>query len=273
MPFDLKTQLVKLLDRMPGNFSALPGEVFSTGTSSLRGGDLYVLGLNPGFGTAYPTIRDHVVNWSLESYSAFVDQCWQKRCWNTDCFALQGNARCSCQRGTKAHQRAVQRIVERAKPGQDLRLVFATNAIFAQSASAASFKKQTGLSLSQAFDACWPVHQFFLSHIRPKVILSLGYSQDASAFALIGKKAEIVENVECHFVSNRKYPSFKWSEMQINLGYGTPLTALVVGIRHPSYVPDAADTSEFSELIASYINRRANPAVQGTLRDKAAQRP
>ncbi len=269
MQSDLIIQLLEILDRMPDNFSSLPGEVFSTGTNSLRPGDLYILGLNPMFGTAYPTIRNHVANWSLDAYSAFTDQCWQKRCWNMDCYGLQENAGCNCRRGTQPHQRAVQRIVEMARPGQDIRTVFATNAIFASSTDADRFKRETGFSLPKAFDVCWPAHQFFLSHVQPKVILSLGYSQNASAFSLIMKKAGRIGHINCHTVPNRKYPSFKWCEIEIDVGEML-LSTLIIGIRHPSYIQDAADTPIFTELIASYIDRQATLS-SNELERKAAQ--
>jgi hypothetical protein len=218
MAANLKAQLIQLLDQMPGNFAALPGEVFATGMLSLARGDFYIAGLNPGSGRSYPTIRDHVANWSLDSYSAFLDQCWKERCWNVDCYGLQVRANCNCPRGTHSLQKAVQKIIEKARPGLDPRKVFATNAVFAKSDSAESFRKETRVSLIKAFDACWPIHQFFLSQIRPRVILSLGYAEGASAFSLFGGKANEVGSIDSHFVPGRKFPSFKWVDMKFSLG-------------------------------------------------------
>lgn len=261
---NLKAQILQLLDQMPGNFAALPGEVFSTGMLSLARGAFYLVGLNPGCGSSYPTIRNHVANWSLDSYSAFLNQCWGKRCWNVDCYALQAGANCNCPRGTARHQKAVQKIIERAQPGADPRSVFATNAIFAKSDSADSFRQETRLSLTKAFDACWPIHQFFLSQVRPRVILSLGYAEDASAFSFFRGKANEVGSIYCHpAVPGRKFPSFKWADVKFRLGEEDVAT-LVVGIRHPSYVRDAADTQEFSDLVARYLGQQANLSFQPT---------
>jgi hypothetical protein len=130
-------------------------------------------------------------------------------------------------------------------------MVFATNAIFAKSDSAVSFLKETGLSLKKAFDACWPMHQFFLSQVRPRVILCLGYD----AFSLFKGTGSLVGCDGSHSVHGRKFPSFKWAEMKFNLGDEDNISTLVVGIRHPSYVPDAANTREFSDLVAPYLGQ------------------
>ena len=256
-------RLLQLIDQMPGDFANLPGEVFSTGALAMAPGDLYVVGLNPGFGNVYPTIRDHVAEWSLESFSAFTDQCWNERCWNTDCRGLQVDARCTCQRGTHPHQIAVRRIVERARPGLDIRSVFATNAIFARSHSADSFSTEVGLSLGKAFSVCWPIHRYFLSIVRPRVIVSLGYMDGSSAFDLFKRKASLVSSVDAHFVPGRKFASFKWAEMTFELE-AVKLSALVVGVRHPSYVPDAADNETFAHLVAKPMTQKANPRFQPT---------
>lgn len=252
MDITTKSEILALIDQMPNGLANLPGEVFSTGSMSITPGDFYIAGLNPGFGTSYPTIRDHVSNWSLENYSAFLDQCWKEKCWNIDCYGLQVSARCYCKRGVEKHQVAVQKIIKRAKSGVNLRHVFATNAIFVKSDDANNFRLEYGISLKTAFDYCWPIHQYLLSKIRPKVILSLGFSEGASAFSFFGNKANKVGSIESHFVSGRKYPSFKWANMTFNLSVGE-IDALVIGIRHPSYVPDATNTEVFTDLISARL--------------------
>lgn len=247
---DLKSKIISLLATSPMKIGDLPGEVFSTGSSAISPGDLYVAGLNPGFGTAYRKVRSHVEDWSLEHYSAYLDQCWNERCWNEDCYGKQEKSSCKCKRGTNAHQKAVQQMIHRARPGLDPRNVFATNAVFVKSDSAATFRKETGFTMFQAFESCWPVHQLFLSIVQPRVILSLGYAEGTSAFSLFGRKAARVGDSRSFSVPGRKFASFKWRNMTFDIGE-QQFNCLVVGVRHPSYVPDATNTKEFSDLFST----------------------
>lgn len=251
MRSELKQEIMHLMDEMPKHFAELPGEVFSTGAKSLARGDFYLAGVNPMAGQRYPSIRSHVANWDLYLYSAFLDQCWEKECWNRDCYGFQNSLDCKHGRGRNRHQVAVRNIMERASPGFDLKTLFATNAVFASSASAQGFSTETGLTLLQAFEACWPLHQYFLRIVRPRFILCLGYQDSGSAFWLLKRKAVrgSVEPLSSHKAPGRKFASFKSARMMFDSGAGE-LSTVVVGVRHPSYVPDAANTAEFSELIA-----------------------
>ncbi len=257
----LRNQILTLLDGAPNGLASLRGEVFSSGTSSLAVGRLYVVGLNPGAGASYPTVREHVARWDLEHYSAYTDQCWETHCWNRDCYGFQSRADCQHQRGSSAHQKAVVRMIGRAAPHETARSVFSTNAVFAKSESADTFRAETGLSLRSAFEGCWPVHQLLLSIVRPSVVLSLGYQQDGSAYSFFRRKAHWASASEGeHFVPGRKFASFKWTDMTFKLGTST-LKCLVVGIRHPSYVPDAADCQEFEQLLRSSTHAASQGAA------------
>lgn len=239
-----------MLDRSPAGLGNLPGEVFSSGIEAVSKGEFYIVGLNPGGGLSYPSLRDHVSDWSWSNYSAFLDQCWRQACWDADCYGLQRDINCACMRGTNRHQRAVQRMAARAAPGLDLRRVFATNAVFVKSNSSQSFNGETGLTLREAFDHCWPIHELFLSIVRPRVVLSLGFSSAGSAYSFFKDKATEVGTEESFTIANRKYPSFRWAQMAFDVR-GQTMHCLVVGIRHPSWVPDATDCPEFTSLLAN----------------------
>jgi hypothetical protein len=249
-----RSQILALLDRMPNGFADLPGEVFSSGWSALTKGKFYLAGLNPMAGIRYRTVREHVANWTLNSFSAFHEQCWKKECWNQDCYGLQSTLRCSHQRGADRHQQAVQVMMKRAAPGIELARLFATNAIFARSARAGSFSRENQMSLARGFEACWPLHEFFLSIVRPRVILCLGYQDDGSPFSLFKRKAErgSVGCIDAFTPAGRRYASFKSARMTFDV-FHQKLHCLVVGIRHPSYVKDAADTPEFGDLIREFL--------------------
>ena len=245
-PNDHRTEILQLLNAAPKGLAALPGEVFSSGWSALRPGRLYVAGLNPGAGDMYPSLRDHVSNWTETNFSAYTDQCWNPVCWNLDCIGRQHGANCPHPRGTDRHQQAVARAIQRAN--LDPQDVFATNAVFAKSDSAATFLPETGMRLGDAFNACWPIHEYFLSIIQPEIILSLGYAKDSSAYSFFGRKSEQLEPERKHFTPTRRYASFKWTRRRFNLRNGSH-SCLVIGLRHPSYVPDAGDCAEFEALV------------------------
>jgi hypothetical protein len=247
---DVQQEILEMLDRSPAGIGNLPGEIFSSGIEAVSKGELYIAGLNPGGGLSYPALREHVKGWSWSNYSAFLDQCWKKSCWDADCYGLQLNANCTCARGTDPHQRAVQRIVARAAFGLDLRRVFATNAVFVKSDSGDSFPEETGLELKEAFDNCWPIHEVLLSIVRPRAILSLGYQSGKSAYSFFKAKGTQVGTEWTYKVAGRTLPSFRWAQMTFDIS-GQTMRCLVVGIRHPSYVPDAADCPEFGSLLAN----------------------
>lgn len=245
------SHILSLLESAPAGLASLPGEVFSSGASTISAGTLYVVGLNPGGGAAYPSLREHVRSWNLNDFSAYTDQCWDHECWNRDCYALQTGANCTHARGTDPHQLAVVRAIQRLRPGLHPRDVFATNAVFAKSVSAETFSNETGVTLKRAFDACWPIHQFLLSEVQPRLILSLGFAEGASAYSFFSRKAHPLAPELAHYEKGRRFASFKWAPMRFDLPTGS-LTCLVVGLRHPSYVTDAADSPEFQALVNSY---------------------
>lgn len=231
-----KEKLLSVIDSRLGDMSKRKGEVFSSGIDTLRKGDLYIMGLNPGGGEKYLPIWDHVSNWNVDEFSAFTDQCWMQECWDSDTYARQKeNSKCvgeKCMKGKDRHQEVIVKILEEifGLKRDEINSVFATNAIFIRSNSADSFKSQNGLTLEKAWDRCWPVHQFLLGIIRPKVILCLGYGESHSAYAYLREKLENTKN------KPEKSPSggFKSIEGTLPVDGGENINLLVVGVYHPS---------------------------------------
>lgn len=230
--FDLKTKLLNVLQSALGDGANLPGEVFSSGLDTLRDGPLYVLGLNPGGGSSYLSVGEHVRTWNLTKYSAFYDQCWNRDCWDRDSYGRQNTLTCNCERGKDKHQKAVIDTVRCMLPGVNLRTVFATNAIFMASRDADSFQNETKLSLQEAWNVCWKVHQFLLGVVRPKVILCLGYGEDESAFSFLRSKCSQLP-VTKGYPKELRQKEFKWFEENMPIDED-PIRPLVIGVFHPS---------------------------------------
>lgn len=252
---DFKKKRKNILDIINGQLNSfwdLKGEVFSSGLDSLVNGDIYIVGLNPMYGTKYRTIREHVESWSFSNYSAFRDQCWQKSCWEIDCYGFQNELSCSCKRGDSKHQKAVLDIIEIIKPKCNPSTIFATNAVFVCSKSADNFSKEHNLSLSDAFEICWPIHQFFLSIVRPKIIICLGLSEYNSSYSLFKKKGNVSKFIDPLKLNGRKFPSIKCDNACFIID-NLELKTKILGIRHPSYVCDAS-VPEFKNIIQSILN-------------------
>jgi len=223
-----KQSVLDVVDSQLGVVSKKGGEVFSSGLSALTKGEFYVLGLNPCSGGKYPTVRDHVANWDLIDFSAFTHQSWHPEDWNRDCYELQETIDCKKRWGITRHQRAVVKLITSLTDVSDMRTIFATNAIFAASKSAESFRAQTGLGLNQAFELCWPLHKHFLNIVRPKVIICLGLGEFDSSYALIRAKSRAVKAIK-----ELKTDKWKCHYADINLGT-VRITPLVIGVKHPS---------------------------------------
>jgi hypothetical protein len=255
-----KRAILKLIDASLGTFADLGGEVFSSGLNALKKGDLYVMGLNPGGGDAYPSIREHVLNWKWDRYSAFTDQCWNSTCWNRDCYGTQEIVHCGCERGTEQTQRNQRRVIERTleaigSPEADVASVFATNAIFAKSKKADTFQSETGWSLEDAWRKCSPLHKYFLSIVRPKVIVCFGYGRYDTAYSMAQSLCESVSEEHVYRQPEWKIDNFRWITECLNFN-GEREPVLIVAVRHPSYGSAGVEAEAYLELIGTYVGQR-----------------
>lgn len=240
----LREETLRRITDSLGDFAARGGEVFSSGLSALAPGDYYVMGLNPCGGGNYPSIKNHVKNWDLINFSGFTDQSWAPEDWKIDCYKMQQSIDCAERRGKSVHQRAVTRLITAISPEIGVRSIFATNAIFAASRSAKSFREEIGESLAEAFKKCWPIHQYFLSVVRPKVIICLGYGESDSAYSLVRTLAMSDGTIE------RRHKGYKCFIGNLDTENGT-LRPIVLGIFHPSYGYRLAEQEENLRNIVS----------------------
>ena len=224
-----------------------PGEVFFSGLSTLKRGDFFIMGLNPGGGDAYRTVMQNAQEWEIERFSNYLDQCWQTKCWNSHGYFDQPGLICPHGNGTEKHQRAVQNTARRSGI-KDLRDVFATQAVFLKSKENDSFKSEHGFSMKSAFEKCWPVHKVMLSIVQPKVIICLGFNATASPFTFLQKKARLLEPVQNGSTAPGKEVSYRWARVEFN-DKEIPGQPLLVGVYHPSWRTNPADCDAYTALI------------------------
>jgi hypothetical protein len=253
---EVKRRVLNAMAEIPEEIQRLKGEVFFSGLTALKKGNFYLAGLNPGKGSAYPTIKQHVEEWSLETYSAYVHQCWRDECWDKDCYGMQATLTCSCVRGDSKHQRGVRRVLARCG-NQDPEAVFATQAVFAKSHSAKSFRSDCQLEMRDVFNACWPLHRLFLSVVQPKVIICLGYQDNCSSFAFLRSKGSPVSELRPHHLSDSSGKKERFARFKsVNVKFDDsciPGTPLIVGLYHPSYLERWADIQDLNRLIEAEI--------------------
>lgn len=128
------------------------------------------------------------------------------------------------------HQRHMHQIADTLET--PLIELVSCNAIFAKSESLADLKTRTDLSAKEWWASCWPVHQYLLSKIKPRAIITLGYGERTSAFGLLRREAG--------YRPVRKFGDDgagggRTFDAELPLGGGDSITVSVVGVPHPSW--------------------------------------
>jgi uracil-DNA glycosylase len=131
---------------------AEPGGVLYSSSATLRRGDYYFLGLNPG-GSGGESIRASLDALAARTSNAYLDECWENR---------RGRFKC----GAHPLQRNAQRLFEAL--GVRLEDVCASNLIFSQSS------REGGAGYPKKAHICWPVHKLILAIVQPRAIFTFG---------------------------------------------------------------------------------------------------
>ncbi|MBZ0059486.1 MULTISPECIES: uracil-DNA glycosylase family protein [unclassified Leclercia] len=124
------------------------GSILYSATSTLKVGDVYLMGFNPGGGDG-PTISEQIDALADRTTNAYLDEEWT------------GKA------GEAPLQRRVTWVLKAL--GYQPREVCASNLIFIRS------RDYRGVEYTLA-DECWPVHEEIISIVQPKLILVFGNS-------------------------------------------------------------------------------------------------
>lgn len=134
---------------------------------TLRPGDFYFIGFNPGGAQAgTPTLAEEVNSFGSPQAEALADAYEQK--WGPHAAGQH-----PIQRGAKALFEIF---------GGHPRLVCCSNLIFLRS------PKASGAGYPGNADICWPVHQAILDIVRPKVIVPFGFKTYEYVTSKLGAK-------------------------------------------------------------------------------------
>lgn len=226
--------LVPRISTILGNeLLEMSGGVFSSGHVTLKRGDFYVVGHNPGGNEEDPiyknlTIRKDLENWNKkerDDWSSFfpTDDPWRKDGKDTP------------------HQRRVRelgKILHGTEEG--IRGIFCSNAIFVRTRASHLLQRVTLLDYQER---CWQVHKVWLDIVKPRLIVCLGNDErdNASSFALMkewmGAQDRTVHRKDCKHPGRRRTKFVKWFDATVTVGsqeVQSSLSCRVVGVPHPS---------------------------------------
>jgi hypothetical protein len=213
-----RLELFGILSQLPEHVRMASGSVLSSGLSALTYGPAYASGMNPG---GDPGHQDHRKQTLLESvapipdvWSSYVSDLWDK----------------GRQPGDRPHQQRVARMI-REGIGCEPSSVFSANAISVRTKVANDLFDPWALWREHF----WPLHQWFLGIVRPKVILALGNGNGLSAFGLFLDRASEAEREP-----TTNFRSGKFARARFDLPTG-PISVLLIGAPHPSRFPVAED--------------------------------
>ena len=222
-----ETELKAIFTQHLRNYLNKCGQFLYSGIDTLKRGDFYFVGFNPAKDGSNPKLAD--VRFDRLDWSAYTQQCWYCN------LSIGCGLTTDCGRAVrKLHQRQVVRIMDEL--GLRPEETFAANLVFVESRSAIEVCNDAFLLTS-----CWQVHKEMLATVRPKYIVCLGKGNYRSAFALIRREDQ--EQTKVIVKSG-----FKKFVATFDLGDRAPLTAMVIGVRHPSYPMNSSGLADFMGL-------------------------
>lgn len=165
-----KEQIPHLATEVLSDLLQSPGKILYSSHETLKSGDIYFLGFNPG-GREGPELEKSIKNMLTSTHNSYLDESWDN-----------GNG--SWRPGNAPLQKRVIWLFESLSLNP--KEVCASNLIFLQS------RKADDISFTLA-KKCWPVHEAIIDIVKPKIIITFGNSQTSPygyLLSLLGGKEE-----------------------------------------------------------------------------------
>lgn len=149
-----KEEIPKIAKNALSDVLSESGSILYSSHETLKHGDVYLLGFNPGGAGGNP-IEQSINSMLTNIGNSYLDESWENHngVWTN---------------GEAPLQKRVQWLLENL--GLNARDVCASNLIFLQS------REASHISFSLA-KKCWPVHEIILNIIKPKLIIAFGNSK------------------------------------------------------------------------------------------------
>ncbi len=138
------------------------GEVIYSSHETLKKGDIYLMGYNPG-GAGFITIEDHIDLMLSRTTNSYLDESW------TNGITTWG-------KGQAPLQKRIVWLLEQLE--KDPRDVCASNLIFQTS------KDAGGVPFSLA-KMCWPVHEAVIEIVQPRLLIVFGNGIENSPYSFL----------------------------------------------------------------------------------------
>lgn len=196
LPMRAKQALKYLLDS--------DGELIYSSHETLKKGDVYLMGLNPGGGGVIK-INDHIDKMLTRDENSYIDESWE-------------NGKKIYAAGTAPLQKRVRWLIENL--GYNTRDICATNLIFKTTKSADELC--FGLA-----GICWTFHEYVLDIVKPKLILTFGNSETSSPYSFL---KSLFNGEETKINANHGDWACKGFRAEIN-----GINTFIVGLPHLSY--------------------------------------
>jgi hypothetical protein len=165
-----KEQIPQLAIEVLSDVLNSPGKVLYSSHETLKPGNIYFLGFNPG-GREGPELEKSIKGMLSSTNNSYLDESWNN-----------GNG--AWDEGKAPLQKRVTWLFKSLNLNP--RDVCASNLIFLQS------RKADDISFSLA-EKCWPVHEAIINIVKPKIIITFGNSQTSPygyLLSLLGGKEE-----------------------------------------------------------------------------------
>ena len=230
-----KEQLPEFIRKTLGSeYLDKKGGILYSSHETICAGDVYLIGLNPGGGgkddKAPELIKCLDSSYSKEygvaniyrTNNAYWDEKWGKE----DTYSLL--------------QERVQWLLEGLVGKEKAKKVFATNLIFVQSPN------DKGVSVADA-NTCWPVHEAFLSIVRPRLILAFGNAEGLSPYSYMRGKYS-GKDKECREAFEHGTRELKGFHTEIN-----GQDVFVAGLPHLSWRPHYSSKIDDNQPVINWI--------------------
>jgi hypothetical protein len=219
-----------VLTRMPEHFYRKPGAVLASSASTLTPAHAYIMGINPGGDPRRITTPIIDLLAPIDGTSAYTHDCWQPNCDDPEKCSHIGPNGAVLSDSLVKHQKNMIALAEAL--GATPSTILSANAIFGRSSRIGRLRDESGHSIKEWWEVCWPVHQEMLSIVRPKIIVTLGYGVASSAFGLLHAQA----GRPTWRPFDDEGPRGGWIfEACLSLPAKGTLETSVIGVPHPSY--------------------------------------
>ena len=212
-----------------GAYDALSGSALTNGWSTLQRQWLYVMGHNPGGDLVTHPASDYSIRRATEGLS-------------NDATGLDDS-------GSAQFNRVVRSLIEGFSGSETADQTFVTNALFVRSQGSADLASKE----DAIFDACWPVHKWFLSIVQPRLILCLGYRRDPKKRLPFRRIVEKMGSPTLTPIERAGQRFGVWAAGLLPIGDSESLPVALAAVYHPSARNGASWSTERLDLFAKEI--------------------